>query len=177
VDTLKLKSNESNDLYMPFEEDLTTFLKGCRRLMIAGMGNTLRRDDAVGIKVVSGLKGKLPEGIELLDCGTTPENFSSRFKRSEPTHILFFDAVEMRREPGSYGFIDEETLATQSVSTHKQSVKMLFRVLREWSPGVKIGLVGIQPKKTEFGTGLSLPVKRGLNSLLAELVRVVGEVD
>lgn len=160
---------------MPFEEDLLAFLKGCRKLVVAGMGNNVRRDDAVGSKVVSRLKEKAPDGVEAIDCGTTPENFSSFFKRAEPTHILFFDAVDMGKEPGSFGFVDDETLSTQSLSTHKQSVKMLFTVLREGNANLRIGLVGIQPKTIEFGTRLSLPVKRGLNALMGTLIKVMGE--
>jgi hydrogenase 3 maturation protease len=173
MDTLKFE--DGNDFFMSFEEDLLAFLKGCRRLVIAGMGNSVRMDDAVGGKVASKLRGKVPAGVELIDCGTTPENFSSFFKRVGPTHILFFDAVDMGKDPGAFGFVNEETLSTQSLSTHKQSVKVLFRILREGNADLRIGLVGIQPKNIEFGTGMSTPVKRGLNSIMGIVIKALGE--
>lgn len=124
--------------------------------------------------VISRLKGKIPAGIGLIDCGTVPENFTGRIKRLRPTHIIFFDAVEMGKDPGFYDFIDEGTLIAQSLSTHKQSLKILLKVLKEENPGVKIRLVGVQPKTTDFGRGLSRPVSRGLNSLLEVLIKTIG---
>jgi hydrogenase 3 maturation protease len=173
MNTLKFRID--NDILMPFTDDLSAFLKGCRKLILVGMGNELRHDDAVGGKLVLKLRGKVPKGVELIDCGTTPEVFSSRFKRSEPTHIIFFDAVQMGKEPGFFGFVDEDTLASQSLSSHKQSVKMLFTVLRQQVPDLRIGLVGVEPKSTEFGTGLSAPVKRALNLLADTLKGVIGD--
>jgi hydrogenase 3 maturation protease len=159
---------------MPFEDDLLAFLHNSHSLVLAGVGSDIRRDDAVGVLVISRLKGKIPAGIGLIDCGTVPENFTGRIKRLRPTHIIFFDAVEMGKDPGFYDFIDEGTLIAQSLSTHKQSLKILLKVLKEENPGVKIRLVGVQPKTTDFGRGLSRPVSRGLNSLLEVLIKTIG---
>jgi hydrogenase 3 maturation protease len=159
---------------MPFEDDLLAFLHNSRSLVLVGVGSKIRGDDAVGVMVVSRLKGKLPAGVGLIDCGTVPENFTGQIKRLRPTHVIFFDAVEMGKEPGFYDFIDEETLIAQSLSTHKQSLRILLKVLKEGIPGVKIRLVGIQPRTTDFGTGLNRPVSRGLNSLLEVLIKTIG---
>jgi hydrogenase 3 maturation protease len=158
---------------MPFEDDLLAFLHNNRSLVLAGVGSDIRRDDAVGVLVISRLRGSLPAGIGLVDCGTVPENFTGQIKRHRPTHIIFFDAVEMGKEPGFYDFVDEETLIAQSLSTHKQSLNILLQVLKTGIPKVKIRLVGIQPKTTDFGKGLSRPVGRGLNSLLEVLIKTI----
>jgi len=159
---------------MPFEDDLLAFLHNSRSLVLVGVGSGIRRDDVVGVMVISRLKGKLPAGVGLIDCGTVPENFTGQIKRLRPTHIIFFDAVEMGKDPGFYDFIDGGTLIAQSLSTHKQSLKILLKVLKEGIPGVRIRLVGIQPKTTDFGRGLSRPVSRGLNSLLEVLIKTIG---
>lgn len=158
---------------MPFEDDLLAFLHDNRSLVLAGVGSDIRKDDNVGVLVVSRLKGRLPAGVKLLNCGTIPENFTGQIKKLKPTHIIFFDAVEMGKEPGFYDFVNEETIITQSLSTHKQSLRLLLQVLKEQVPGVKIKLVGIQPKTTDFGKGLSKPVGRGLNSLLRVLIKTI----
>jgi hydrogenase 3 maturation protease len=157
-----------------FFEDLEAFLEGCSALVLAGVGNRLRRDDAAGAMVLRKLKGKVPAGVMMIDCGAVPENFSLEFKKAKPSHIVFFDAVDMGKEPGSYALIREGALATCSMSTHKQSVKVLFRVLREGLPGVRIALIGLQPKTTEFGSGLSRPVGRGLNLMAGEVAKAIG---
>ena len=160
---------------MPFEEDLLAFLGGRKMLLLVGVGSTVRKDDAAGIKVVSLLRGRVPKGVQLMDTGTTPENYSSPIKRLDPSHIIFFDAVEMGEQPGVFAFLDEGDLAIQSVSTHKQSIKILFSVLRDGLPGARIRLVGIQPKNIDFGASLSSPVKRGVDSLVKILINALGE--
>jgi len=142
--------------------------------VLAGVGNGLRKDDAVGVMVIKRMKGKVPAGVRLVDCGSVPENFSLEIKRAGPSHIIFFDVVDMGMAPGSYAMINEGSLMSQSMSTHKQSVKVLFMVLREGLPGVRIALVGIQPKTVDFGTGLSRPVGRALNSVVEETTRAIG---
>jgi hydrogenase maturation protease len=159
---------------MPFEEDLLGFLKGSRGLLLVGIGNTTRKDDAAGVRVVTRLRGKVPEGVGLLDTGTTPENYSSKMKQLGPRRIIFFDAVEMGRGAGTYCFIDEETLISQTLSTHKQPLSMLMRILREGLPETSIRLVGIQPKTTDFGLGMSAPVNRGVNALVGDLLKAMG---
>ncbi len=161
---------------MPFEEDLIGFLSGSRGLLIVGIGNTTRRDDAAGVRVVTRLRGKVAEGVVLLDTGTTPENYSSMIKRLEPRRIIFFDAVEMGAEVGTYCFIEEETLVSQTMSTHKQPLSMLMKVLREGLPKTAIRLVGIQPKTTDFGFRMSAPVNRGVNALVDHLLGAMGRV-
>jgi hydrogenase maturation protease HycI len=154
---------------MPFEEDLLGFLAESGGLLLAGIGNTTRRDDAAGVRVVTRLRGKVPKGVALLDAGTTPENYSSKIKLLKPRRIIFFDAVEMGADAGTYCFIDEETLVSQTVSTHKQPLSMLMRILREGLPETGIRLVGIQPKNTDFGFGMSAPVDRGVNALVGAI--------
>lgn len=139
-----------------------------------GMGNTARKDDAAGVRVITRLRGKVPAGVNLLDVGTTPENYSSKMKQLAPSRILFFDAVEMGQLAGTYCFIEEDTLVSQSVSTHKQPLGMLMAVLREGLPMTKIKLVGIQPKSVDFGFGMSAPVNRAVNALVGQILRVLG---
>jgi hydrogenase 3 maturation protease len=158
---------------MPFEEELLAFLKGNRRLLLVGIGNSDRKDDAAGVRVISRLRRKVPKLVELMNCGTTPENFSSSIKKQDPSHIVFFDAVEMGEEPGFFTFVNENILVAQSVSTHKQSLKILFSVLKNGLPLAQIRLVGIQPKTTDFGTGLSAPVDRGLRNLTEIIINAL----
>lgn len=159
---------------MLFEETLSEFLKGCTRLLIVGIGNRMRGDDAAGCSAVSRMKGKIKGDALLMDCGEVPENFIGEMKRLQPSHILFIDAVEMGADPGEFRFVDDELLISRSLSTHKQSLKLLFAVLRESIPGVKITLLGIQPKTVDFGRGISRPVDNGLRTLVKKIVEVSG---
>lgn len=159
---------------MTFENLLLAFLNGAENPLLIGIGNRLRKDDAAGLMVISRLKRKKVKKAILMDCGTAPENFTGEIKRLKPTHIIFFDAVEMGKDPGTYAIINEDVICAGSISTHKQSLKILFRILKEGIPNVKIMLVGIQPKSLEFGKKLTRPVDRGVKSLVNNIVNVLG---
>jgi len=156
-----------------FDEELATFLKCRRKLVLVGIGNRMRRDDGIGTRIITSLKGKVPSDVELLDGGTVPENYISIIKKAGPSHAIFIDAVDMHAKPGFFGFIDEETLVSGSISTHKQSLKMLFLVLRDGVDDINIRLVGVQPKNIEFGIGLTAPLRRSLKLLQATLVNAL----
>lgn len=159
---------------MTFEDLLLAFLRGAENPLLVGIGNRLRKDDAAGLMVISRLKRKKLKKAILMDCGSVPENFTGAIKRLKPTHIIFFDAVEMGQDPGYYAIINEDALCAGSVSTHKQSLRILFRILKEGIPGVKIALIGIQPKSMNFGKNMTRPVDRGVNSLVEIMQKVLG---
>ncbi len=156
---------------MAIREDLLAFLKDVERLIFIGIGNKLRKDDGAGSIIISRLKRK---GIKnVLDCGIVPENFIGKIIKINPTHIIFFDAIDMREKPGTYKIISENELCERIISTHKLSIKILFKILRREIPNVKILIIGIQPKNIEFGRGLSRSINKGINSLIEEIIEVI----
>jgi hydrogenase 3 maturation protease len=156
---------------MTIREDLLVFLKDVERLIFIGIGNKLRKDDGAGSIIISRLKRR---GIKnVLDCGIVPENFIGKIKEINPTHIIFFDIVDMGEKPGTYRIINEDELCERMISTHRLSINILFKILRKEIPNVKILLIGIQPKNIEFGKGLSKSVNKGINSLIEEIIEVI----
>lgn len=161
---------------MLFEESLSEFLEGCDRLLIVGVGNRMRGDDAAGCSAArilrSRLKGK--DRALVMDCGGVPENFTLDMKRFRPSHILFIDAVDMGLKPGEARLVESEELIGGSLSTHKQSLKLLFAVLNDGIPGVKIKLLGIQPKTIDFGAGISYQVRKGIRAVADIMTKLTG---
>ncbi|MCC6012762.1 MAG: hydrogenase maturation peptidase HycI [Candidatus Verstraetearchaeota archaeon] len=156
---------------MTVKEDLLVFLKDAKKLLFVGIGNKLRKDDGAGSIIISRLKRR---GIKsVIDCEIMPENFIGKIKRINPTHIIFFDAIDMGEKPGTYRVISENELCERFISTHRLPIKILFKILKEEIPNVKILLIGIQPKNIEFGKGLSKSVNKGINSLIEEIIEVI----
>ena len=52
------------------EADLTNWFAGSKKVVIAGIGNPIRSDDYVGLKIVEQLKGKLPQTVLLIEAET-----------------------------------------------------------------------------------------------------------
>ncbi len=136
----------------------------------------MRGDDAAGCSVArilrSRLKGK--SNVLVIDCGGVPENFTLEMKRFQPSHILFIDAVEMGLKPGEARLVEGDELTGRSLSTHKQSLKLLFSVLKEGIPGVKIRLLGIQPKTIDFGARISYQVRAGVRAVADGITKSLG---
>ncbi|MGB9879969.1 MAG: hypothetical protein ACPLRM_04330, partial [Anaerolineae bacterium] len=61
-----------------------------------------------------------------------------------------------------------------SLSTHKQSLKLLFSVLKEGIPGVKIKLLGIQPKTIDFGARISSQVRVSVRAVADGISKLYG---
>ncbi len=62
------------------EKDLKNWLVNAKKIVIVGIGNPIRKDDYVGLKIVENLKGKLPEKVLLLEAETVPEKLPFRYR-------------------------------------------------------------------------------------------------
>jgi hydrogenase 3 maturation protease len=136
------------------------------RVMILGVGNTLRGDDGVGPYLVKQLEGRV-DAI-LLDCGEVPENFLGKITEIQPDNILIIDAVNLGADPGAVAILHENELASAGWSTHHASIKLFLKCLKADTRS-KVLIIGIQPKSTGFGTEMSAEVRKTV-SLLREII-------
>lgn len=160
------------------ERDLRNWLTGMKRLAIVGIGNRLRGDDAVGVKVINKLKGKTGGNVLLIDAGTTPEIYTDVISNFKPTHILFIDAARFNKEPGFKKIVDVEKIKGLSLSTHSISLDTLANYLNlRLNSQAKIALLGIQPKCLEFKEGLSNEARRAVGESVSFLLKVIGSTQ
>jgi len=137
------------------EDKLRKWLSGCQKLAIVGIGNPLRMDDYVGMKIVEDLKGKFSKRVLLIESETVPENFLQQIIDFNPTHVLLIDAAVVGEKPGTVKVVDFSELPDfSSVSTHSLPLRIFCQYLQE-NLNVTILLLLIEPKNTDFGEGLS----------------------
>ncbi|MBS7653972.1 hydrogenase 3 maturation endopeptidase HyCI, partial [Candidatus Bathyarchaeota archaeon] len=53
--------------------ELKEWLSNVERIVIAGIGNPIRMDDYVGVKVINDLRGRVSNKVLLIECETVPE--------------------------------------------------------------------------------------------------------
>jgi hydrogenase 3 maturation protease len=143
------------------------------RVLVLGIGNRMRGDDAIGSVVAERLahKGKIPA----LDCGEMPDNYVGRVWELAPAELIFVDACDFGGEPGEVRVFEEadlERLANAPLSTHQMPLPMLIGLIR-MKPDVarRVRLVGIQPVQIEyFREEMSEPVRAAVSKVMA-LVR------
>ena len=141
------------------EQDLKNWFADAKKIVVAGIGNPIRSDDYVGLKIVENLRGKVPETVCLLECETVPENYLLEIEKFKPTHVLLVDAAFLELKPGEASLVDAERMMDYSaISTHALPLKIFCEHLKK-ATDAKIGLLLIEPKNMEFGEGLSVEVE------------------
>jgi hydrogenase 3 maturation protease len=154
-------------------EKLSVWLSGAERIAIAGIGNPLRMDDSVGVKIVRDLRGKVPKNVYLAECETVPENFVQPIVDFKPTHILLIDAAILGKKPGYQTLVEPSELASiPSVSTHTLPLAIFCNLLTEETEA-KIALLLIQPGSSDFGTGLTPAVEGAAKEVASFLTKAL----
>ena len=146
--------------------DLNSYIEG-KRILLMGVGNHLRGDDAVGSLLIERLQGQVD--IPLLDAGDVPENYLGPIEDSGAEVVLVVDAADFGGNVGEVAIFDIEQVQGMSVSTHAANLGLLFKVIPpERRP--QVIMLGIQPGNMELGQGLSDPVRETLASLVDVLI-------
>jgi len=141
--------------------ELKNKIKRSKKVIVLGIGNELRGDDAAGILFVKKLKKN--KRYRCYDCGTAPENFIGRVEKEMPDLVLLVDAADFEGEPGSVLITDPKS-AVGMVSTHSVPLSIMTKILEE--SGIECVLVGIKPKSTEFGGEMSAVVKKKVEEVV-----------
>jgi hydrogenase 3 maturation protease len=137
------------------QDDLREWLVGARKVVVVGIGNPIRSDDFVGVKVVQDLQGKTSRNVYLIESETVPESFTQEILDFNATHVLLIDASILGLKPGESDLVDPSQLNhSPAFSTHVLPLRIFCEYIAK-AGKAKIGLVLIEPKKTDFGEGLT----------------------
>ena len=161
---------------LDLRSQLFIWLKDYRRLAVLGIGNPLRGDDAVGLRVIQNLLGKVPEDVLLLECEMVPENYLSKIERFKPTHVLMVDAAQLNKEAGASKLISVEEIAGTALSTHTLPLSFLAEIIKQ-NIGAKVMLFGVQPESIEFKEGLSPKLQEASKEIADLIASVVKEIS
>ena len=156
-------------------EALQKWAKDPRRLTVVGIGNELRRDDFIGIRLVQGLRNKVPETVMLIESDTIPESHLESIIEFNPSHILLIDAGILRLKPGESKFIESSKALGPigtAISTHVLPLRIFCEHLKKVI-SAKIGFLIIQPARTDFGIGLSDDIKKAASDLEPMLLEII----
>lgn len=134
--------------------------------VVLGIGNILKGDDGIGIYIVEKVNKYLKEAkfteakseVIVIDCGTTPENYTSVIRKHNPDTLILVDAADMGLSPGSYRIIPPERIEVMHFSTHTIPLSVFISYVSEFCG--EVVLIGIQPNRMDIGTTLSSVVQK-----------------
>lgn len=156
------------------EKDLKDWFEGKKRVVVVGVGNPIRQDDNVGLKIIESLQGKVPADVCLLECEMVPEGYLLDIEEFKPSHVLLIDAAVLGCKPGEASLVKlNEVAAFSAVSSHMLPLR-LFCEYVEKSTGAKIRLLLVEPKTMDFGEELSPELKVAAEKLTQVLVSLLG---
>ncbi|KZX12702.1 hydrogenase maturation peptidase HycI [Methanobrevibacter curvatus] len=152
------------------------------KLIIMGIGNTLRGDDGIGVIIIEELQKYFnhnfhknifeEKNILLLNCQSVPENFTGLIKMEKPSHLIILDAVLLDDDPGTIRLIEKEEISNFSSSSHSMSISFFIKFLEEKIKFKSI-ICGINPKSMEISTNLSQEINLSKNIIVNTLINLI----
>ncbi len=156
-----------------FEKKLKDWLSGAERVAVAGIGNPIRKDDFVGVKVIQDLRGRVSGKVYLIECETVPESYIQHIIDYKPSHVLLVDAAVMGLKPGECRLLNPEHLKVfPPISTHMLPLWIFCDYLAS-TTGARVALLLVEPKDTGFGEGLSPEVEDAERRIVDLLLKVL----
>jgi hydrogenase 3 maturation protease len=152
------------------QQDIRKWLSKAERVSVAGVGNPIRMDDYVGVKVVQALQGRVSDRVSLIECETVPESYLKQIIDFNPTHTLLIDAALLGLRPGTYKLVEPERLtASPAFSTHMLPLRIFCNHLKEMTQ-TKIALLLVEPQRSDFGEGLTPKIQASMGEIVNMLV-------
>ena len=138
-------------------------------IIVLGIGNTLRRDDGTGIRVIQEFwKKEEKSGISFVDGGTSPDLLSLLDPNIEK--LVIVDALRGGKVPG-YIYrleMDESHISEQATeSLHGLGVLDGLKMMKMLGTQPrKVVLIGLEPSDTSHGLQLSPLIESRLPDLI-----------
>ncbi|MFO7928338.1 MAG: hydrogenase maturation protease [Candidatus Humimicrobiaceae bacterium] len=144
---------------------------------IIGFGNIYMSDDAVGLRVLEELKGRI-KGAELIDGGTSAADLIIYAKDTKK--IIIIDAVDAGQDIGEIVKFKANEIShfkhrIKSFSLHDFDLAKALGIIKGLKIDVEIVVIGIKPKNINFGNGLSTEVEKKIAEITDMVVKEVND--
>jgi hydrogenase maturation protease len=153
----------------------------CRRVVVIGVGNSMRRDDGAGLAVVARARPRLPRTVSVTECRGDATRLLDAWEGAEWAVVV--DAARWPgASPGEVAWIaDAESGSAGDVldgadalGTHGLGVAHAIRLGRALGrlPG-RLALLAVAVDDAGYGTDLCAPVEHGVDVAAGVLVEHV----
>lgn len=140
------------------------------------VGNALRGDDAAGLEVAKALRGRLPDGVRLLEREGEPTALLAAFEETES--LVLVDTVCAGAEPGTVHRLDAGAAPLPAqlarASTHHFSLGETIELARALGKLPRRTVVlGIEGASFGIGAPLSPAVQRAVGDAVERVLEEV----
>jgi hydrogenase maturation protease len=149
-------------------------------ILIIGIGNPYRSDDAAGRRVARNLFGQRLSGVRILECSGEATELMQAWNQTE--HVLIIDAICSGQPPGSIQRFDVSQRALpaclKETSTHAFGLSQAIELARVLNTLPKqIIVFGIEGKNFEPGETLSHEIQQAVDLCVQQIQTVVTDTS
>ncbi len=143
-------------------------------MVFVGLGNPLRGDDGIGVRIAEVLKNSLEcKKVEVIIVEDRVDLLGRFLEDLKPSLLIFFDAADFGGKPGEIRILDLAEASEKTISTHSIPLQVVLKASGIESPSY---VIGIQIMSLEFGDGISEPVKETGNVVTNFLQRELASI-
>jgi hydrogenase maturation protease len=148
------------------------------KIAVIGLGNSLRRDDGIGVIILASLLNNYKRpAIDYLNFGIASFDLIHRLESYDIS--LLIDGINAGLSAGQLKIfgIEEISFVKKNgiLSSHELNLKEIFRLARNLELKTKIYVAGIQVQDVSFGESLSEPLKNNLEIITEQIDRFIRE--
>jgi hydrogenase 3 maturation protease len=136
------------------------------KVVVVGIGNTLRADDGAGSLVAERLRERYPDVV--FDGAQAPENYLGPIRRASPAVVVLVDAADFGGTPGEVRMATAEDVEGLMMGTHAAPLSMFMRVL-DHETGADVRLAAVQVATTTLGASMTGEVADAVDHLVLQL--------
>jgi hydrogenase maturation protease len=141
-----------------------------RPLLLLGMGNPMRGDDAIGHLLAESLESLDTVGFRAHAVGTAIENAMSWIRQTAGGAVLLVDAVlDESLAEGSWALYPPDMLDSMCHSTHSIPLSMLISFWKQEIPDLRVYFLGVSIRNNSEMAPLSPPLQQTLVSLQSQI--------
>jgi len=152
-------------------------LNSSKGIAIIGLGNTLRRDDGIGIHILSILEDQLKDkSVKFLNFGIASFgliNYITDFKK-----VLLIDAMDAGLEPASLKIFRPNEASYQikdnKLSSHELSLSDLLGLCSSLSVSTDVHIASVQVKDTSYGIEMTKELEKSKGRIAEEIRSFLG---
>ena len=158
------------------------------RILIAGVGNVLKADDAFGVEVARRFEAmELPAGVKVVETGIGGIALVQELQDGYDA-LIVADAVDRGREPGTVMLIEPDVIDVHALSwgertdlladAHLATPERVFMLSKALNIlPAHLLMVGCQPLDANaLGTEMSEPVRRAVDVAVDQILGHVAEL-
>jgi len=143
-----------------------------KKIAVIGLGNTLRRDDGIGIAVLESLlASRKTSGVEYLNFGIASFDLLHRIRDYDT--VLLIDGINASLPFGALKIFElekiEYNLKDTVTSSHELGLKDMLELYKKLGIKTKVYVAGIQVEDVSFGEGTNETLKTRRDEITKEI--------